>query len=350
MPRFPMTLSPTNQPETEDEFVDLDFGACETCGSVQLMNLVDPEVLYAEAHNTTSHSATWRDHHSELARFILAAQTVSRSCLEVGGASGDLASLVAEHFTRYTILDLAPAVSNPRFTVIQGNCETYAFEAGSVLVLAHVFEHLYNPTRFVANCARHAVADVFISIPNMSDCATVPIHVEHTFFIDSSDIVRIFASAGYSLQASLAFREHSHFYHMRLASNGNDATAELQSNTAVSASSALARKVATVLMLKARQAYFLGLQIPDDAFVAPGGPYGQVLYYYSRCRIRCFLDNDIHKVGKRVYGTPHFVRPFTALLGSGAVAVYLYAGPYAMELRQQIEGINCNAQVILLED
>jgi hypothetical protein len=352
MPRFPMTLSPAEQAETEDEFVDLDFGACAACGSVQLMMLVDPEILYAHAHNTTAHSKTWREHHAALAEFVHAAQMpCAQPIMEVGGASGDLACLLFQHYPNYTILDMAPAMPNSPFPVTQGNCETCVFKAGSALILAHVFEHLYNPTTFITNCARHAVADIFISIPNMSTCDTVPIHVEHTFFVDASDVVRVFATAGYGLKARVDFREHSRFYHMRLTRSGIDHHAKdaVHALSSVHVSSACARKDATVGMMKARQAYFEGLHIPKDAFVAPGGPYGQILYYYTRCGIRGFLDNDKHKQGKRVYGTPHITQPFTMLEGIGAVDVFIYGGPYSNELCEQILSLNFNARVTLLK-
>jgi hypothetical protein len=113
----------------------------------------------------------------------------------------------------------------------------------------------------------------------------------------------------------------------------------------VSGSIAEARRNATVSMLKARQSYFESLHIPEGAFVSPGGLYGQVLYYYTRCNFRCFLDNDERKQGKRVYGTPHFVRSFKALEGAGPVGVFVYAGPYSNEIRQQISNFNHEASV-----
>jgi hypothetical protein len=187
----------------------------------------------------------------------------------------------------------------------------------------------------VAHCARDAVADVFISIPDMTASITVPIHVEHTFFVDSSDVVRVFASVGYVLCGSFDFQQHSQFYHMRRT----DTSCRVP-GAGVSGSIAEARRNATVSMLKARQSYFESLRIPEGAFVAPGGLYGQALYYYTRGKFRCYLDNDERKQGKRVYGTPHFVRSFKALEGAGPVDVFVYAGPYSVEIQQQISNLN----------
>jgi hypothetical protein len=309
------------------------------------MNLVDPAVLYTQAHNTTSHSKLWREHHLALARFILSAELPCiQPVVEVGGASGDLARLLVEQLPRYSILDMSPAVPNQQFPVIQGNCEDFVFDSGSALILAHVFEHLYNPRTFVAHCARDAVADVFISIPNMAASSTVPIHVEHTFFVDSSDIIRMFASAGYVLCGSFDFQQHSHFYHMRVAGKGEP----LMPCAGVSGPLAEARRNATVSLLKARQTYFESLHIPEGAFLSPGGLYGQVLYYYTRCKICCYLDNDECKQDKRVYGTPHFVRSFKVLEGAGPKAVFVYAGPYSLEIRKQITNFNREALITLL--
>jgi hypothetical protein len=347
MPHFPMTLSPTEQDATADEFVDLIFGACGTCGSEQLMSLVDPTILYAHAHNTTSHSRTWCDHHAALAEFILSAElSTERKVVEIGGASGDLARLLTTVLKNYLIMDMSPSIhADQKFKVVQGNCETSDFEPGCALVLSHVFEHLYNPATFALNCAKQRVSDVFISIPNMTACETVPIHVEHTFFVDTSDTTRVFAAAGYALHATLEFRSHSCFYHFRTA-----ATPPQGRDAHVTGGVILApgRSRNIVRMLEQRKCYFEDLRISDNSFVAPGGPYGQVLYYYTRCNIQGFLDNDQYKQRKRVYGTPHTTLPISALQTAGAVDVYLYGGPYTSELQERVLRTNSKVRLNIL--
>ena len=340
--RLPSTFSPTTQPCEEDKFIDAEFGACESCSSVQLMNLVDPKFLYAANHNQTSHSKTWQDHHQALADFISAglkercAETV---VFEVGGASGDLARKLAHTCRSYTILELAiPPIKTCDVPFVEGNSETFIFPRGCTVILSHVFEHLYNPAVFVENCAAHGVTEVFISFPSMDLLDVVPIHIEHTYYADPDDIVALFSRFSYALAIAIDFRKHSHFYHF----------VKKASIATIAPRVDAARKDRILMQFQARKEKMSSLVIPENAFISPAGPYGQMLHYYAKCPIQGFLDNDVTKQHQRVYGTPYYALPFSVLEGKGAVPVFLHAGPYSAELIAQIQSINAEAQITLI--
>jgi hypothetical protein len=342
MEDLPTTFSPTSQPFEQDCYVDVTFGACLRCGSVQLMNLVEQTVLYGSSHNQTCHSRIWREHHESLAEFVRAAHLSSAArVIEVGGASGDLANhLLGTTFHEYTILELSiPAQKTCDARFVEGNCENFTFSSGSVLILSHVFEHLYNPADFADNCALNGVTDVFLSVPDMAVLDAVPIHIEHTFYVELKDIIGLFSRSSYTLKRSRSFRAHSQFVHFSYDSETVPMQPEYDG----------ARQDRVIRTLMERKQKFESLKIPAGSFVSPAGPYGQMLQFYAKSTvIRGFLDNDVSKQCKRVYGTPYEVFPFSAVSGSGPVVIILHAGPYSNELSEQIRSINNEAEIILI--
>jgi hypothetical protein len=199
--------------------------------------------------------------------------------------------------------------------------------------MSHVFEHLFQPTHFLAQCQKQAVSDILISIPDMSD---TPIHIEHTFHLRPSDVARLAWRHGYDVQALLKFDDHSHFMHLKWAPSQPERPLEIF----------VARERA------------LSITIPMNSFICPAGHMGQAFYYYAKPReLIGFLDNDPQKQGRRVYGTASHVFPFSKLKeychsASLPVNVYVFAASYATEIVRQLKFVNPEAliHVITLSD
>ena len=52
----------------------------------------------------------------------------------------------------YTTLDMFRNNELPTSVkFIKGNCETYCYSGFNTIILSHVFEHLYNPRKFIEN-------------------------------------------------------------------------------------------------------------------------------------------------------------------------------------------------------
>jgi hypothetical protein len=88
------------------------------------------------------------------------------------------------------------------------------------------------------------------------------------------------------------------------------------------------------------------VKIADGAFIAPAGHMGQLLYSKIKSAdLSGFLDNDKAKQGRRVYGTPYYVRSFETLKGIDSPVVYLCGGVYNDEIRHQIINLNNSAHI-----
>jgi hypothetical protein len=65
---------------------NMKLGSCETCGSVQQMNLVNPNILYGKYPLDNTHSILWNNHHENFSRFILDNITTSKPIIEIGSS------------------------------------------------------------------------------------------------------------------------------------------------------------------------------------------------------------------------------------------------------------------------
>ena len=85
--------------------------------------------------------------------------------------------------------------------------------------------------------------------------------------------------------------------------------------------------------------------IQPHSFIAPGGHFGQLIYTLCKPEhILGFLDNDVSKQGRRIYGTPFYTFSFDILnkYVSDPVNVYVYAGPYTAEVIAQLHKYSVN--------
>lgn len=333
----PITYCPKITSPDNDVYMDLTYGACPNCGSVQLMTLVDPNILYEDSHNITYDTPTWKQHHAQFAEFVLA--NADKEIIEVGGSSGILAKniLCIRPETKYTILDLCnPIQRDPSIQYTIGNCEQHIFCPNTTVVMSHLFEHLYEPRRFIENLARNTVRKVFISIPNMkvllANKSPAVIHTEHTYYMEDSDAAQLFKSYGYALQSQVDYKTHSHFMYFTLE-DGLTKTNIWPTST---------RAAQILETFRARDERFGNITVQPNSFIVPAGHYGQIMYCLmkdSAQNVAGFLDNDPAKQGKRVYGTLANVFPMTYIQkysNSEPVHIYLHAGPYTAEIKSQL--------------
>lgn len=283
---FTNCLVPSDKCQQENELTDLIFGMCDVCGSVQLMTLIDPVKMYAENHNNTFFSNTWITHHQLFHEFITSEIKIS-NVIEVGGCSLQLYKLFDKDIN-YKILDFSTP-NNPNVEFIQGNCETYDFDKDTPVILSHVFEHLYNPRVFVENCKSN---DIFISVPQMEDSKVIEVHIEHTFYMEPCDLIRLFALNGYNYKMK-SYLNHSYFFHF-FKSDSTPEIPIIDKN----------RGQKVLESIKTREEIYSKINITENSYICPAGVYGYTLYHFlGKPKIKGFMDNDPNKIDKRMIGT-----------------------------------------------
>jgi hypothetical protein len=295
-PNFPATALSTSQPPEADILIDFTIAACEQCGCAQLRHLVDPSVLYTDEYTVAGFSASWKDHHDVFAEFVKTNLSTPR-ILEIGGNAGAL--MVRLPGVEYSVLDMFRHKDMPaHVTFVQGNCETFDYTGHPTVVLSHVFEHLYRPREFVAAMNAGGVQDVFLAIPNfkteLDDSVIHVLNTQHTYYCDLEQIRYLFALQGYTMSA----------YHSHICS----AAAQMIYFKYVGCPAIPLPVIHITDKIVALHANCADIvkDVKEDMFVSPAGMIGQMLWYRAKAHcgsIRGFIDNDINRHGKRLYGT-----------------------------------------------
>lgn len=285
--------------EKENYVWDMVLGKCSNCASYQQMNLLPSDVLYGGTYLLdTSYSPAWIKHHDALSSFICRYVTKGSKITEIGSSSQVLIRRLLATHQNYSLevfdysLDTAERLPGVSYT--EGNCETFSFPKGSILVMSHVFEHLYEPARFVEKCYTDGVSDIILSLPNMNDESQVSITREHTYTYKDTDIEQLFSRKGYQCYQKEFYQyNHSIFFYFKR------------------------RTPTTEHFFQQKHT------VPSESYLMGAGFYSQVIYHniVNPESIIGIVDNDTMKQGKLFYNTPFIIEPFRALQKASSVIV-----------------------------
>lgn len=206
---------------------DMTYGYCEKCFSVQLKTLLDPNILYDKNYiQPVSSSYNWVQHNMSFINFIINAIEIDKPLIEVGSSSFCLGKHLIEYYKDYSVFDysIEQAIKQENVKYIEGNCENYNFESNSNIIMSHVFEHLYEPKKFIMNCKNNGVKNIVIAIPNMNDLNLLHVFNLHTFLYSDNDIEYIFGINNYKLLNKVYFTTKDKsfpalFFHFELTDN-----------------------------------------------------------------------------------------------------------------------------------
>ena len=349
---FPKTFLPIDTPIKTDKIINLDLYGCNNCGCVQLKHLLDPKELYGTPHNITYNTPIWKEHHRLLCNFICEnIESDKKEIIEIGGYSGVLANIIKQkdNSIKYRILDLCdinPNIENVKF--INGNCETFNFDNNTNIVMSHIFEHLYDPIKFINNIKENNVKNVFISIPNMDEQIKnkrIPIvHQEHTFFCDYDTIIYLFSLGGYICKSYYYYKEQSIFFHFTNNSNLSIDNSYFDVKRI--------ENLCNVYEYNKNKIKDIVIDNNENIFIVPAGLYGQIIYYFLNTKyknnILGFLDNDPSKVDKRLYGTPNYIFKMEEIKKYDNITLLMYKGPYIQEIIEQLNTYNKNIKYIIV--
>lgn len=344
---YPLLTIATNNTLESDIFITLNFGICKRCKCVQLLNLVDPNLLYSYP-NKSHLTNLWNEHHVSFTNFIKNIIDIkNESICEIGGANNNLYNFF-KGIKKYTVLDIyEPSVKNPDINYIQGNCESYIDYIESSLILSHTFEHLFNPIVFLNSLYKTNIKHIFISVPNMKTYLTDKLSInivfaEHTFYFEKEDLIYLFRRIGYEIGSSVDFKGHSIFLHFFK-------TEMCEQPIMIHDKSIAAEKLLNLHNNKMR--LFSIVEITRPTYIMPSHYIGQCLYYYIKNKenVLGFLDNDTNKHNKRLYGTHLVTYPVEHIRTKKSVDVILVKSPYYDEMYSQLVLYNTNVSIYTIE-
>mgnify|MGYP001614743934 CR=1 FL=1 len=332
-----------------DMFADLVYAKCNKCKTIQLSELISPDILYKDNHNIDTVGTKWTNHFEQFSQLISSYADVS-DVLEVGDPSAKIAARCGHGI--WTIVEPNPhpttaIPSTIRF--IRSLIDDVSTGNYSAAVLSHVLEHAIDPVSMLVKI-RSLLSDkgrLLVSIPNMrvfADMQQMPplgMHFEHSFFLDDDRIEYLFAQCGFKVIHKSNYEDHSIFFiaekSMQVAEMPDglfDAEGALRS--ALEKYRQLADKINAEID-PGTTAIMYGAHIMAQLLFALG---------LNKDKFSMVLDNSPSKCGRRLYGTGFTVHHPMDIAGLQNPQIVCHMGPYTEEISAQLKTINQYSRIL----
>jgi SAM-dependent methyltransferase len=355
LPDFPVFMGSVAHDQINDVVSDMSWSISRESGLIQLKKLLPLEILYQAQTTTSAVGQIWMNHHKAFAKFI--AQYQPSSVLELGGAHGILAKEFQEiSDISWTILEPNPSpIEGCNANFIKGFFdEKFTFnDSVDAIVHSHVFEHIYEPDKFMTHLAKFILAGgkMIFSLPNLSEWLlkkyTNCINFEHSIFLTEPYVDYLLAKHGFRIVEKTNYSDgHSIFY----------ATIRDQSVESIKLDDHLFDLNKKIYMdfvdYHLRMVDDLNEKlknISDPIYLFGAHVFAQYLIAFGLdvSKVICLLDNDKGKQGKRLYGTNLTVESPEILQAIRTPVVILKAGVYNDEIKNNIiDKINSNTKFL----
>jgi hypothetical protein len=358
-PRFPVFMGCTVSPKETDLLSDMAWSISQSSGAIQLNPVLPLEVIYPEAHGSGCIGRLWEVHHKSFALFV--SRFGPSAVLEIGGSHGILSRDYAELHpsVSWTIVEPNPMpVEGVRAKFIKGFFD-HKFSLDlpvDTVVHSHVFEHVYHPDVFVQHISSFLEPGkhLIFSLPNMEEMLrrkyTNCINFEHQIFLTEPYVEYLLRSHGFRLIEKEYFLEdHSIFY--AYVRDSQVQPAELpgglyKRNKQLYLDYVDYHKA----LIKSINEKIANLSPDQELYLFGAHVFAQCLMGFGldTSRIKCILDNDPNKQGKRLYGTSLQVASPKVLEKIPSPVVILKTGAYNGEIRENILS-NINPRTVFFE-
>jgi SAM-dependent methyltransferase len=349
--KMPVTLSCLE--EIEDfEYQNLSFSVCVDCNTIQLDNLIDLEVLYSKSHNYISIGETWKGYF-EMFNNNISQLIEDKKVLEIGCPSGKIA-LLNNNYKKWFIVEPnknKDIFFNEKIVFIEEFFDDNfkSNENIDLIVHSHLFEHIYEPNKFLKKCYEILDDDgkMFFGVPNMQYitennlCLFLGVFFEHTIFLNKENICYLLNKNGFQIIDIIEYKNHSTLYNVKKVKNTQHIPIKTITNYYENFMSTLKEFLLyveycnNIIKTSNKRVYIFGASYNT-----------QLLLTLGLCsNITGILDNCKYKQGKYIYGyelkiyDPEIVR-------NNDCIVILKNGYYFKEVRKQLECINNNTQIL----
>jgi hypothetical protein len=349
----------TDTDYSSDELLKLNFIGCKNCGCVQLENLFDLDTIYKEPMQCFNGPSLIK-HYELFNKFIIKNKNIhnDNTFFEIGGSYGQLAKLLINEYNEnnipinYNILEFSidhyPEIEHVKY--ISGNCETYNFIGINTVIMSHVFEHLYEPKKFLKNIFVSNVKEVFISIPDMDNLIKIGdinnLNIYHTFYINTEFIKYLFQLFNFILKDIYYYDNNSIFYYFTKEKSiiNNHFMINLNNNSLINTQRNFYREIKNKIN---------NITIEKPFYICPSGLYGRFVYYYlnndTKHNVLGFLDSDPIKINKRLCGTNLLTYKKQQIINNENPIVLIVSNKHNIELTNDILSYNSKTNIYYLK-
>lgn len=350
---FPVYMGVSNSEFSEDLFADMEWGISRRSGMLQLLKLVPEDILYENSHNG-SVGSLWKEHHTRFAEFIHEnIENCAGNILEIGGGNGILNAIYTQKYSVGGWVIVEPSSVKPvaqcnakyiRKAWGTGHAGEESFPEIECLVHSHVLEHLYDIDNFMLQSEKLLMngKKMIFSVPNLKETLrrqyTNALNFEHTYFISEDYVEELLRRHAFQVIEKQYFKEdHSIFY---VAEKGI-----YKSNASSIDFGLLYEQNKKVFMefIEMHQKLIFNFnermkQETSNIYLFGAHIFSQYLLNFGldASKIRCVLDNDVMKQGKRLYGTRLTVKSPEILKEERNPVVILRVANYAEEIKNDI--------------
>lgn len=326
----------------EDIFMDMVWGISKS-GLVQLINLVEPSLLYSNYHSPGTVGQIWEEHHKNFYKFI--DNDNLGKVLEIGGSSGSL----LKHFLSHDNLDwtiIEPNlnvddIDDNRITYINDFFENHDFNSKyDTIIHSHLFEHIYDPICFLnkINEILNIEGNQYISIPNMKfwleNGFTNALNFEHTFYVDDLVLENFLFKTGFKIIGK-NINHHSIFLKVSktntIEENVNDISYVKEIFTDYIEKILFDVTDISNKIEKDQKLFLFGAHFFSSFILNLGIDENQII---------SILDNNKNKWNKRLYGTNLSITNPDVLRNLESPQIIVRSGIYTEEIKNKLLNIN----------
>jgi hypothetical protein len=328
----------------DDLFYDLKWGISESSKIPQLMELIDPNILYSnEGHNSGKVGKIWSKHHQDFYEFIMK-DPHHKHILEVGGGSGNLYNKFLNtngNFKYHLVEPSDIQLPNDKRIVHYKSCieNFYTYQIFDTIIFSHVFEHLYNPNAFLLDIWTYSdvTSNIYISIPNMKywlrNGFLNTLSYEHTYYVDYFVLKMFLNRCGFEIKEKHV-GTHSIFVKAKKSPKFHTL------NKSIGGASESFDQY--LLSLDRLASYIDTMYVEGKLYLFGAHIFSQFILcgYLEENMVTSILDNDADKQNKRLYGTNLYVQSPEVLRGEHNPHVMVRCGNYTNEIKNQLVKIN----------
>tara|TARA_R110001592_G_scaffold27387_8_gene101401 strand:+ start:3634 stop:4752 length:1119 start_codon:yes stop_codon:yes gene_type:complete len=349
--KFPIKFACVKEKE-EWENTTLSFSYCNNCKTIQLDKLIDLKTLYSVSHNTNIVGNLWQNLYTFI-KNIITEDVEKSNVLEIGCPSGKILKTQDKYNLWYIIDPNVMSINKENVLTINDffNENTKLENKIDLIVHSHLFEHIYDPIKFIQNCYNilENNGKMVFAIPNMeyhlinNISPFGSLHFEHTIFHTKKKIVKYLQENGFQILNIYDYEKHSIIFETKKTTN-NINKYIIKDNTNylkkfylnVEFNKKFIEKCTSFLKKEKKNIYIFGASI-----------YSNVLLYFGldKLNISGILDNSVAKHNKYLYGYNIKIYSPEILIDNNSIVI-LRNGIYSEEIKKQIIQLNKNTIII----
>ena len=333
-------------------YSNMTFMKCVKCGTPQIKEILNPELVYMTNHNKSIIGKTWINHFNELSEFIKS-HVLNKNVLEIGDPSYKVSSILSEVSKKWYIVEPNPdeSICPNNVELIKGyfNKDTNINSTIDVIFHSHLLEHLTSPSNYLDLFYDKLSDDgkLIFSVPNFEKLLENQqpvnniLNFEHTYYFNLKSMSSFLKSHGFNVDDYYHYNDHSIFF---ICSKNKKVTdVHIFDNLEQDFFSSLNKfkiwvnNVNQIINTKTN-VYLYGCHISTQFVLNLGLVTDNIKY---------ILDNSDVKQGNVLYGTKLItVSPETILNDDEPIVIVNHMSIYSDEIKKQLLELNSN--VILL--